>query len=197
MKKLHLVNAFTVFIATIIVVAFILLLVYFTGLENHRSLYKNGLLSTTILALLLFCFISFGLYNGWKLKDTLGNFTKYFSKLKKPGEQSYSIEGLDNLEVLDAAESVEGCLVSVAVWLIVGVFGSIILWAIGAFFWGIILVVAGILYWIIFRALRLIFKQSPACKGKLFRSLKISFIYSMLYVSWLYVVLYAGHNLLQ
>jgi len=194
LKKLQLINASTVFIATLAVVSSIFLLVYLTGLENHRSLYKNALISTTILALALFFFISIGLYKGWKLKNTLGNFSHYFSKLKKPGEKEFDGAGLDSLEVLEAAEGIEGCLVSIAMWLVVGVFGSIILWAIGAFFWGIILVVAGILYWIIFRALRLIFRHSPSCKHNLFQSVKISFLYSILYVSWVYAVLYVGHN---
>jgi magnesium-transporting ATPase (P-type) len=82
LKKLKLVNSQTVFFSTIIVAAMIMLLVYLTGLGNHRSLYRNSLITTTILLIVFFCFIAIGLYRGWKLKDTMGNFWNHFSKLK-------------------------------------------------------------------------------------------------------------------
>lgn len=192
MKKRHLINSRTVFLSTVIVAALIMLLVYLTGLENHRSLYRNSLITTTVLLIVFFCFIATGLYRGWKLKDTLGNFWNHFSKLKKP-KRSYDVSVDGGLEGLEVAEGVEAFVIVIIVWVLVALFGTIFFWFIGAFFWGIILVMAGLLYWIIFRAFRLIFKHSPACKGDLIRSVRIACIYSVAYVCWIYAVILISH----
>ncbi len=197
LKKINLINSSTIFFSTLIVAFIISLCVYLTGLHNHRSLYSNSLITTTILTTVLFCFIAVGLYNGWKLKDTLGNFRNYFNKLKKPKDPNYDLSKFDGLEVLEVAEGFDGCLLTIFVWVVVGIFGSLILWSIGAFFWGIILFLAGLFYWIIFRAFRLIFKNSAHCKGNIFKSLQISTLYTVLYVGWIYVVIYIGHYFMQ
>jgi hypothetical protein len=191
LKKRHLVNSRTVFFSTIIVAAMIILLVYLTGLENHRSLYRNSLITTTILLVVFFCFIATGLYRGWKLKDTLGNFWNHFSKLRKP-KRSHDLPSGGGLEGLEAVDG-EAFIVVIILWVVVALFGVIFVWYIGAFFWGIILVVAGLLYWIIFRAYRLIFRHSVSCKGDLTKSVKIACIYSVLYVSWIYAIILISH----
>lgn len=190
MKKLNLINSRTVFFSTLIVAGAIMLVVYITGLEDHRSLYLNSLITTTILLFVFFCFITIGLFRGWKLKDTIGNLTGYFSRLKRPGTETPGFDGLEALEVVD---SPEGCLAAIIIWIVVGLFGTIILWAIGAFFWGIILVMAGLLYWIIFRAFRLILKRSAGCKGNIVAALQIAFTYSLLYSSWIYAIIFFSH----
>ncbi len=170
-----------------------MLVVYLTGLESHRSLYLNALITTTLLSFVFFCFITTGLYRGWKLKENLGKLTSYFSKLKKPESSGSDTFHLDTFEGLGAGDGIEGCLFGIVLWIVVGIFGTIILWAIGAFFWGIILVMAGLLYWIIFRAFRLILKNSMSCKANIFRSLQIAFTYSLLYFFWIYAIIYFSH----
>jgi hypothetical protein len=161
-KNSRLINSETVFYFTLIVAGSIMLIVYITGLVDHRSLYLNSLITTTILSFIFFCFITTGLYKGWKLKDTLGKLTNYFSKLKKPKNPD---TGSADFDIGDIGDGIEGCIFAIILWIIVGIFGTIILWAIGAFFWGMILVLAGILYWVIFRAYRLILKNGAACKN--------------------------------
>ncbi|MBK7434631.1 MAG: hypothetical protein IPI66_12555 [Chitinophagaceae bacterium] len=193
MKKINLVNSRTVFFSTLIVSSTIILIVYLTGLADHRSLYQNSLITTTVLSAVFFCFITTGLYRGWKLKDTLGDLTRYFSKLKKPEKSNADAFNLEGIGGFDADLTPEGCLFAIILWILVGLFGTIIFWAIGAFFWGIILVLGGLLYWIIFRAFRLILKNSTLCKGDILRSVQIALIYSLLYSSWIYAILFFSH----
>lgn len=190
MKKLNLINSRTVFFSTLIVVVTIMLLVYLTGLENHRSLYLNSLITTTILSFIFFCFITTGLYRGWKLKDTMGDITRHFSKIKEPGS---SEPGSFDLNVFEGADDIEGCLFGIVLWIVIGVFGAFILWFIGAFFWGVILVLTALLYWIIYRAFRLILKNSARCKGNISRSLQIALAYSLVYSFWIYAIIFFSH----
>jgi hypothetical protein len=190
LKRLNLVNAKTVFIATISIVATLTLLVYLTGLESHRSLYLNSLVTTSILSVIFLCFITIGLYKGWKLKDTIGSFKKYLPEF--PSNASIDVP---SAEMPDIGEGIEGCVLSFLLWIVIAFFGAIILWFIGAFFWGIILVLAALLYWIFFRALRLIFRNAAKCKGNLIKSLQVSIIYTCLYISWIYAIILGGHYL--
>jgi len=188
LKRLNLISSQRVFIATIIIIPTLILIVYLTGLESHRSLYLNSIIVTTLIGVIFFCFITIGLYKGWKLKDTLGNFKKYFSKYPDPSNVSMETGDIDI-----AGDEIGGWLLSLILWIIIALFGSLILWLIGAFFWGMILVLAGLLYWIFFRALRLIFRNSAKCRGDLVKSLKIALIYSIVYTFWIYAIIFLAH----
>ncbi len=166
------------------------LIVYLSGLQSHRSLYLNSLISTTILSLTFFIFITIGLYNGWKLKDSYGNFLDKFPRWEKPDSSTLDVSGLE-IDHLDPL----GCIGSLLLWLALGVFGSIIFWAIGAVVWAIILVIAGMLYWILFRTYRLIFLNSPGCKNNLTKSTGIALIYTTLYNCWIYAIIFGAHYL--
>ncbi|MGF2413683.1 MAG: hypothetical protein ACQUYJ_15230, partial [Ferruginibacter sp.] len=91
MKRPNLISSKTVFIATLIVVPTLILIIYFTGLEQHRTLYLNSLLSTTIISIVFLIFITTGLYNGWKLKDGIGNFLDKFQLWKKPSSPTMNV----------------------------------------------------------------------------------------------------------
>ncbi len=84
MARVNLINSKTVFFSTLIVVPTLLLIVYLTGINQHRSLYLNSVLSTSILSIVFFLSIFIGLYRGWKLKDNLGNVLNNFERLRKP-----------------------------------------------------------------------------------------------------------------
>jgi hypothetical protein len=197
LKRYHLINSGTVFISTILVISAITVIVYATGVETHRSLYQNSLITITVLFIIFLCFITWGLYKGWKLKDTIGNFRNYFEKLKKPGSNSSDSSGFGELDLPDigSGDGLEGCFFAVIIWLLVGIFGSIVLWFVDAFFWGMLLILGGLFYWITFRAFRLIFKNSPSCRGDILKSFKIAFLYSALYASWIYAIIFASHYL--
>jgi hypothetical protein len=189
-EKATLINSKTVFISTLIVVPTVILLVYASGLENHRSFYLNTLVSTTILSLIFFGVISFGLYNGWKLKDTLGDLTKKTEIGKMPNTSAFDGTSIDFID--------EGCgepVVIILLWVLAAFFGSFLLWLAGGALWSTILVLAAILYWIIFRAFRLIFKNSPKCRGNILRSIITAFSYTVLYNFWIYLIVIGAHYL--
>ena len=191
MRRPNLVNAKTVFFATLIVLPTLVLIIYLTGIHEHRTLYLNSLLSTTIVSLVFLGFITTGLYNGWKLKDGLGNLLHKFHLWKKPPSTTMDVSDMD-VQVFNEG-GLEGMVVALLIWIFVGLFGSFIFWWLGAFVWITILVVAGILYWIIFRAFRLIFRNSPKCKGKMHKSAATAILYTFLYNCWIYAIIFSTH----
>jgi len=193
LRRPNLINSKTVFISTLIVVPTLMLIVYLTGINEHRTLYLNSLLSTTIISFVFFTFITTGLYNGWKLKDGLGNFLDKFDLWKKPSSTTMNMGGFEPW-VFDEG-GVEGCFVSIAIWIVVGLFGSLIFWWLGAFIWAAVLLVAGLLYWIIFRAFRLIFRNSAKCKGDFAKSLGTALLFTVLYNCWIYAIVLGTHFL--
>ncbi|NOT94611.1 hypothetical protein [Ferruginibacter sp.] len=195
MKRPNLISSKTVFIATLIVVPTLILIIYFTGLEQHRTLYLNSLLSTTIISIVFLIFITTGLYNGWKLKDGIGNFLDKFQLWKKPSSPTMNVTEFEP-QVFDEG-GVEGCVISIAIWIVVGLLGSFIFWWLGAFIWVTVLVVAGLLYWIIFRAFRLIFRNSAKCKSNLIKSLGVALLFTFLYNCWIYAIIIGTHFLIH
>ena len=64
-----------VFIVTLIVIVLTIMAVWLFELGQHRTLFQNSLLSTTILSVAFFLFLTISLYKGVKLKDNLGKIT--------------------------------------------------------------------------------------------------------------------------
>jgi hypothetical protein len=67
-----LVTSRTVFAITLLVIPLTLLSIWLWGLGQHRTIFENSVLSTTILSSAFLLFLTIGLYNGVKLKDDLG-----------------------------------------------------------------------------------------------------------------------------
>lgn len=190
LKKPYLINARTIFISTVLVAVSLTLIIYLTGLKQHRSLYLNSLISTTVLSILFLGLITNGLYYGWKLKDDLGNFMSRFDQWKMPEKASMDVSLPD---ADGCAESAEGALLGFLAWIIIGLFGAFLFWLLGAVIWAVILVTAGILYWIIFRAFRLIFKHSMKCRGNLKKSFSVALLFTLLYNGWIYAIIFSTH----
>jgi hypothetical protein len=164
-----------------------------TGIKNHRTLYLNSIISTTILSVVFFSFITIGLYNGWKLRDSYGNFRNKFNLWKKPTSSTLDVSGFDF--GLIEAESFMGAIGAFLLWIILALLGSIIFWTIGAIVWATILLAGGMLYWIIFRAYRMIFRNSAKCKGDLLKSAGIALFFTFLYNCWIYAIIFGRHYL--
>ena len=92
---------------------------------------------------------------------------------------------------------IEGCFISLVIWIVLGVFGSLIFWWLGAFIWMAILIPAGLLYWIMFRAFRLIFRNSAKTKGDFIKGFGIALLYTFLYNCWIYAIILGAHFLHQ
>jgi len=193
LSRPNLINSKTVFISTLIIVPTLSLIIYLTGVGRHRTLYLNSLISTTILSIVFLIFITVGLYNGWKLSDRYGNFLDKLKLWKKPESSGLDLSHFDFNHV--EAESCIGTIGSILLWITIAVFGALIFWAIGAIVWATILLTAGLLYWIIFRAYRLIFRNSKRCKGYLLKSVGTALLYTLLYNCWIYAIIILTHYL--
>lgn len=191
LKNLTLINSKTVFVATVIVVPTLILIVFASGINEHRSLYLNSLISTTILSVAFTLFITTGLYNGWKLKDTVGPFKLRINFAKPPDLSGFDGGGLDLPD--GDVESIGAVLAALLLWVGIAIVGSVLLYYVGGFIWLSLLSLAAMLYWIIFRAFRLVFRHFPKCRGNLLRSFAIALGYTILYNIWIYAILFMTH----
>ena len=167
--------------------------VWISGENFHRSLFQNSILSTSILAISFFLFISLGLYFDLKLKDNVGPIlTK--ERVKKLSDKTPEIGSLD-FDMPAVGDSIGGIIISIILWILFTIVLVFLLYFLGVFFWATILFFAAMLYWIFFRALRLVFKNSRHCKGDLLKSFGFGFFYSLLYISWIYGIIFLGNYL--
>ena len=182
------------FVISIIVIFLTIIGVWLFGVGSHHTVYENSILSTTILSISFFLFITYGLYKGVKLRDDLGRITDKV-KFNNLPDVSGGFEFPE--EIPDAGEGIGGVILGIIAWLAFSILLLILIWFFGVVLWTMILVFAAMLYWIFYRALRLVFKHSGKCKGKLMLSAGYGFVYTILYNFWIYALLLAGHYLIK
>ncbi|CAM3173619.1 hypothetical protein CHFL109739_20230 [Chryseobacterium flavum] len=179
--------------ATLGIIVLVIVSVWLSGTASHRSLFQNSILSTSILAIAFFLFIWLGLYYDLKLKDNIGGiFTK--DRIRKLSDKIPEIGSFD-LDGPAIGDGIGGIILSIIFWVLFSVVFVFLLYFLGVFFWAVILLFTAMLYWIFFRALRLVFKNSRHCKGKLLKSLVLGSFYSLLYVSWIYGIIFLANYL--
>lgn len=179
--------------STVGIIVLVILSIWISGIESHRSLFQNSMLSTSILAISFFLFISLGLYYGLKLKDNIGNIlTK--ERIKKLSDKTPEVGSFD-FDGPALGDGIGGIIASIIVWILISIVLVFLLYFLGVFFWVVILLFAAMLYWIFFRALRLVFKNSRYCKGNLPKSFAFGFFYSFLYISWIYGIIFLANYL--
>ncbi len=166
--------------------------VWLLGLGQHRTLFANSLISTSILFTAFFLFTTIGLYHGVKLRDDVGRLT---DRVRKVGWPS-NFENLptDHFD-LPHTDGIGSLLVAVVVGILSAVVALALIWLVGALLWTGVLIFAAMLYWVFFRALRLVFKNSTRCRGRLGASLWEGFWYASLYTCWIYGIIVAAHYL--
>ena len=189
-NKRRLLNTKNIFIISMLVIAITILSVWFYGIGKHKTVIENSLISTSIISITFFLFISISLFNGTKLKDNVGKITdkinsKKLNFLKDLTQTDFSVLELG----ADIAEGIGGIIMSIVLWIIVTIVLSFLFYALGTIIWFSILVFLGMLYWIFFRALRLIFKKSAECSGNFERSIFYGFTYTILYNFWIYGII--------
>ena len=186
-NKRTLVNTKNLFVISVIVIALTILSVWFHGIGKHRTVIENSLLSTSILSVVFFLFISISLYNGTKLKDNIGKITDSFdaSKLK----ETTSFGAFPDLDLDGPDEGIFGIIISIILWIIILIVISYLFFLLGSILWLSLLTFLGMLYWVFFRTLRLIFKKSAACSGNFERSIFYGITYTFLYSSWIYIII--------
>jgi hypothetical protein len=179
-----------VFILTIIVSVLTIVSIWLFGLGQHRTIFENSILSTSILSVVFFLFLTIGLYNGIKLKDNIGKLT---DKLKIPDLSDTANNG----DFIDIGDGIEGIVLSIILWTVVTILVAIFFWLFGAIVWTSIILFMAMLYWIFFRALRLVFKNSNKCKSNWTTSLSYGLAYTLLYNFWIYGIILSTHYLIK
>lgn len=71
--KNRLLSSKYIFIITLIVTTLVVIGVWILGIKDHRTIASNGVISTLILSITFFLFISIALFRGIKMKDEVGN----------------------------------------------------------------------------------------------------------------------------
>lgn len=188
-KKRQLLPSKSAFIISLIVIPLTIVSVWFYGMGQHKTVIENSLISTSILSLIFFLFITINLYKGAKLKDTLGKFTPHLSTKKTAFLKDINLDAGIIESGSIAEEGFGGLILNIILWLIVTLVLSYLFFILGTFIWFSIVLFIAMLYWIFFRALRLIFKKSPECSGNVEKSVFYGIKYTSLYVSWIYVVI--------
>ncbi len=182
----------TLFITTLAVIPLTIVSVWLFGLGQHRTLFQNSILSTSILSAAFFMFLTIGLYKGIKLKDDLG-------KIIEPetiDKMTKNLEGIDFPdEFPDLDDGIGGILIGILIWFFIAILLVLFITILGGFFWVMILAFVAMLYWIFFRAIRLVFKNSNKCKGDLPASVLYGLGYTILYNFWIYLIILSTHYL--
>ena len=190
-KKL--VTSKTVFTVTIVVIVLTTLSIWLFGLGKHRTIFANSILSTSILSVAFFLFLTVGLYKGIKLKDDIGKLTDKLKPSKIPNLADAAAGG----DFIHVSDGIEGIILNIVLWVVVTILIALFLWLFGAVVWTGIIVFIAMLYWIFFRALRLFLKYSNKCKGNLTTSIAYGLGYTTLYNFWIYGIILATHYLVK
>ncbi|MFZ6010606.1 MAG: hypothetical protein ACOYXT_09680 [Bacteroidota bacterium] len=160
--------------------------VYFFGLGDHHTFFQNSVISTTILSIAFFLFITTGLYRGIRLKHEAKRVAKGNNAQVPDGFDLLHHVNIGDSPDLDLGDGIVGIIVGIFVWILFAVLLSILLWIFSNLVAAMIVLFSGMLYWIFFRALRLVFKNSNKTKGNLIESIKYGLVYTLLYNSWIY-----------
>jgi hypothetical protein len=185
-KTYHLIESKSVFKITLIVIFLTILGVYFWGLGVHHTFFENSIISTTILSLAFFLFITIGLYNGVKLKDNLG---QVIDQYKIVDTSDISADFVSSGPMVDG-DGIGGIILSILLWIVMAIVLAVGLWIFSNVLAIVILAFIAMLYWVFFRALRLVFKNSNRSKGNFLESVKWGFTYTVLYNFWIYGIFF-------
>lgn len=186
-KTYQLIESKTIFRISILVALLTILGVYFWGLGQHRTFFENSIISTTILSVAFFLFITIGLYRGVKLKDNLGQITaEKISMYDTLDVTEHTSHHQSSGTEVDADDGIIGVLIAFVLWILWAIFVAVALWIFSNVIAIVIAAFAAMLYWIFFRALRLVFKNSNKSKGNLLESIRFGLTYTLLYNFWIY-----------
>ncbi|QCX00463.1 hypothetical protein FGM00_10190 [Aggregatimonas sangjinii] len=180
----------SVFSVSLIVIGLTILTIYLTGVNYHRTLTENFYLSTGIISIALFLFMTYGLYQGVGLLDDFPKIENY--KAKTPLFESGNIPTAPDITVGDG---IGGLLVSILLWIGITIFLAILLVLFEAVLWLSVFIILAMLYWVFFRALKFVFNKSVDTKGIWGVSAMYALGYTILYVGWMFGLVYLTDSL--
>ena len=188
-NKRILIDSKNIFTISLIIIAITVLCVWFYGIGKHKTIIENSLISTSILSIAFFLFITISLYNGTKLKDSLGKLTDTFDSKKLNFLKEMNGDSGFGHSLPEMGEGIGGIIANIIFWILATIIISYLFFALGAIIWMSILIFLAMLYWVFFRALRLIFKKSSECSGNIERSVFYGITYTLLYNFWIYGII--------
>jgi hypothetical protein len=192
-RSYKLIHAREVFHVSLIVVVVTIFFVWLFGLGRHQTFFENSMLSLSILSIAFFCFVTMGLYKGYKLQHIAE------SKLPETNKASSALDPTDLLyphsrfDISDSDDGCAGVIVGILLWILTAVVIALLVWFFANVMMVIVPVFMGMLYWIFFRAIRLVFKNSRQCRNNLLESIKIGLTYTVLYNFWIYGIFLLTH----
>ncbi|WP_298508953.1 hypothetical protein [uncultured Kordia sp.] len=176
----------SVFIVSLLVIIVTALTVYFSGINSHRSITNNFYISLGIIAVVLFVFLSYGLYKGISIED---NFPKLKGfEFKKKLSEHFQPTDMSGISVGDG---IEGVIVSIVLWILISIALIVLFIVLETVVWFSVALLLTMLYWVFFRALRLVFSKAAATENNLLESINYAFSYTILYVGWMFGIVYA------
>lgn len=185
-KRKNYLKAKTVFIVSVMVIIATFLTVWLTGIDYNRAITSNLYLSLSIIGILLFLFMTYGLYKGVGLKD---DFPKY--RTYKKGEfLSHNTPGTFETPDTDVGDGLAGIILSILLWILMTVAIVLLFIVLEALFWFSLFIIVTMLYWIFFRALKLVFSKSDKTVGDIFSSMSYSLTYTVLYLGWIFGIVF-------
>lgn len=123
------INTRSLFPISLIVIVLTILSVWFYGIGKHQTVIENSLISTSILSISFFLFISISLYNGTKLKDNIGKITDRFDTKKIEYLKEITPENADGFDV---GEGFGGIIISIILWIFATLVISYLFFLLGA-----------------------------------------------------------------
>ena len=189
-KRQPYLKAKSVFIVSLLVIVITILIVYLTGLNYERTVESNSYLSLSIIGIVLFFFMTYGLYNGFDLINNYPIFKGY-----RRGVLVEATSPIPDMPSVDIGNGVGGIIASILIWIGMSILFVVLLLVIEAIFWFSLFVLIAMLYWVFFRALKLVFNKSSHTKGNLTLSAFYSFAYTFLYLSWIYATVFISEGL--
>ncbi len=184
-KTYKLITTKMIFSISLVIFCLTILFVWFFGLGQHRALYENSIISTSLLSLTLFIFLFIGLYNGFKLKDNIG-------KIKR----NYSYEKIETNDTPIVIAPIESLFEAIIYFIFSIGFFITLLSNIVTFIWMGVLVFVAMLYWVFYRAVKVVFKKSNICKNNFLKSLIYSCLFTVSYAVWFYLIIYGLNYLI-
>lgn len=177
----------SVFTVSLVVIGITILTVYLTGENYNRTITSNLYLSLSIIGLVLFLFMTYGLYKGIGLIDNFPKFRNF-----KAGEFTSPSGEIPNFDIpsIETDDGISGIILSFLLWIAMTILFFLLLILLEALFWISIFILLAMLYWVFFRALKFVFAKYKDTKGDFGISALYSLGYTVLYLGWIFGIVY-------
>ncbi|WP_210519047.1 hypothetical protein [Hymenobacter terricola] len=130
-RTYRLLSAGNVALVSCVVVTLTTVAVWLFGLGQHRSLFANSLISTTILFTAFFAFTSMGLFHGVKLRDDVGRLTDRISRRHFP-RTDFSDLDFGGPDFHFDGDGFAGFLLALLAWVVAAILALFLIWLLGA-----------------------------------------------------------------